>query len=184
MIGLRSRRDAPRDVVGIDVPGVGLDVGEHGRGAGVENGVGGGDERVRRADHFVAGADAGDDRAPDAAPSCTTSSRRRDGRRRGRRTAPRTAATFGPWLTQPLASTSATARASASSNSGRESGISCRRRSRLDRGVRAATRPPGAQPFFEARRVARNPSCSRAASTEASRRDTGFTLRGGRVFGP
>ena len=37
---------------------VGIDVGEHGRGAGVDHGLGGGDERHRRHDDLVAVADA------------------------------------------------------------------------------------------------------------------------------
>ena len=54
----RSRRDRRFDQCGVDVVGIGLDVDEHRLGAGAPDGAGGGEEGVRRRDHFVAGADA------------------------------------------------------------------------------------------------------------------------------
>jgi hypothetical protein len=50
----RPRRDRPLDLLGVDQVGVGLDVDEDGRGAGVEDGVGRRGERVADGDDLVA----------------------------------------------------------------------------------------------------------------------------------
>ena len=43
--------------VGVDVEGAGLDIDEHRPGADAHDAAGRGEERIRRRDHFVAGAD-------------------------------------------------------------------------------------------------------------------------------
>ena len=53
----RSRRDRRFDLRRVDVVGIGLDVDENRFGAGSPDRAGGGEERVRRRDHLIAGAD-------------------------------------------------------------------------------------------------------------------------------
>ena len=54
----RPRRDPRGDVLGVEVAGRRVDVGEDGRGAAPRDRLGGRVEREGRADHLVAGADA------------------------------------------------------------------------------------------------------------------------------
>ena len=54
---LRARRDARSDVLGIEVQGLRVDVGEHGRRADAGDRLGGRVERERGADHLVSATD-------------------------------------------------------------------------------------------------------------------------------
>ena len=56
--GPRARRDGPRDALGLEREGGGIDVDEHRRRPRHHDGRGGGDERERGRDHLVAGAHA------------------------------------------------------------------------------------------------------------------------------
>ena len=104
MIGFRPRRDASRRRPRGSMFQVSrLDVGEDRRRPGVQDRVRGRDERVRRADDFVAGPGRRRRPARGAAPWCTTWSRRRGARRRAPRTLLERAPPSGPGAPEPLA---------------------------------------------------------------------------------
>ena len=124
---LRALGDRALGRRGVEVVGQRVDVGEDRRRAALPDRVGGGDERQRRDDDLVAGADAGHVRARGAAPSCSWSSATASGAPTRSAKAASNAATRGPWETQPEATASATAAPSASVSDGRANGTSIRR---------------------------------------------------------
>ena len=104
---------------GVEVVGARVDVGEHRRGAALPHRVGGGDERQRRHDHLVAGADARDVERELQRGGAVASSRPPRRRRRARRRPPRTRARAGPARPSRRRSTSATASPSSPRKNGR-----------------------------------------------------------------
>ena len=105
MIARVRGRDLALDLVGIEVVGRGIDVGEHRPGAQPAHGAGRGEEREGGQDDLVAGPDVERAPGPGAARRSRTSSRCRSRRRSSAPLHPRTAATSGPPITWPLRKT-------------------------------------------------------------------------------
>ena len=145
-----------------------VDIGKHWRGADVARGVGCRDERQRRHDYLVAGADPGHDQG-----QMERGGARRDGYRVPRAVAAANlasnSATRGPCATQPEATTAAAASASSGPSHGRMTGIIA---------APATRRRAGADPRRDQLRASSR-AASAAAETSAIRRVTAFTLRAG-----
>ena len=182
---LGARGDGALGRLRVEVERARVDVGEDRRRAALPDRVGGRDERHRRHDHLVAGADARRRAARAAARSCSWRRRRPRPRRRARRTPPRTRARAGPGRPSRWRSPSATASPSSPRSVGRLNGISITRLASERVGwVGTPARSPR---HHSTRRVspssrstsASKPSSSRASSVSASRRVTPLTARAG-----
>ena len=179
----RPRRHPPQRILRIDVPGVALDVGEDRPRARVEDRVRRGDERIGRTDHLVVGSDAGEQQRE---------MQRGGARRRGdavARADPRGE------LFLEARDRGTLARPAARQHVGhgacfRLIEVGAGERDVAKRGAhdRAAERCSCHQATSDRSPCSSGiavwkPSCRRAASTDACRFETAFTLRGGLYSG-